>query len=181
MSPDAAVEQPISVSVCILRDISPAARTDDLSLSLDYFVIANDLRDSIQTKTFRGTRDVSRHITNVLAEVLSDFLDGLEVHVKVTQMRSPVHTRALGFEHLATFQPDRSWIPRKAMQFVLGLSCPVIIGVNPQERKYKQDVVVDFEIESDGHGLDGEATDLRLITETLYDVSELLPISPTNQ
>ena len=175
---DAAVEQPISVSVCISHDVSPAARTDDLSLSLDYYVIANFLRNSIQNETFHGLRDVSRHISSALADVLADFLDGLEVHVGVVQLRSPVHTRALRFDYLATFRPDGSCIPKHIMHHVLDLSCPLIIGVDPQERVYKQDVVVDLTIQSEGNGFDGEAIDLRLITETLYDVSKLLPTAP---
>ena len=172
IEPNAAVEQPILVSISIFHDVSPAAQTDDLSLSLNYFVIANDIKNATQTKSFSGLRDVSRHISNVLSDTLANFLDGLEVHIKVVQLRSPLHTKTVGIEHIANFQSDRSWVPSQITHFVEDLSCPAIIGVNPQERIEKQDVMVNLAIESEGHGLDGEAIDLRVVTKTLYDVSD---------
>jgi FolB domain-containing protein len=171
VKPNQAVEQPISVSVSIIYDVSPAARTDDLFLSLDYSVLTKSIRKCVESQSFSGLRDVSRHISDALATALVDFLDGLQVHLKVVQLKSPLYTKTVSIEHLATFRSDRSWVPSQITHFVEDLSCSSIIGVNPHERVEKQDVVVNLAIESDGHGFDGEAIDFRLITRTLCNVS----------
>jgi dihydroneopterin aldolase/2-amino-4-hydroxy-6-hydroxymethyldihydropteridine diphosphokinase/dihydropteroate synthase len=163
--------------VSIIYDVSPAAQTDDLFLSLDYSVLTKSIRKCVESQSFVGLQNVSRHICDALASALVDFLEGLRVHLKVVQLKAPLYTRTVSIEHVATFRSDRSWVPSQIIHFVEDLACSAIISVNPHERVEKQDVLVNLAIESDGHGLDGEAIDIRLITRTLCNVSGFLHIS----
>lgn len=115
---------------------------------------------------------MSRHISDALVDILANYLDRLEVHIKVVQLKSPLHTKTVGIEHVAKFQSDRSWIPSQITHFVEDLICHAIIGVNPQERVEKQNVVVNLTIESGEDGLRGSTIDFRSLTKTLYDVSD---------
>lgn len=170
--PGVAVEQPISVTLSIFHDVSSTARTDDLSFSPNYSSIAKCIRKRIATRSFSHLRDVSRHISGALADAVDGrCLDELRVRVKVVQLKSPLHTKTVAIEHLATFRADKSWVPSQITHFVEDLSCDTIVGIHPHERVEKQDVVVNFAVESEGYGLDGDPVDFRLIIRTIYDVS----------
>jgi len=174
------VEQPVLVTVSIFYDVSLAARTDDLTLSLDYSLVTKSIRRAIGNKSFQDLRDLSRQVTDTLGSTLVDVIEGLEVYVKVIQVKPPLHTKAVGIEHHAIFGLDRSWTPTQVTHFVEDLVCPAIIGVNAVERFEKQDVVMNLSIDTGKHGLnDDPSVDLRLVTEVLYQVSMLCPSCPT--
>ena len=177
------VEQPVLVTVSIFYDVSLAARTDDLTLSLDYSLVTKSIRRAIGNKSFNDLRDLSRQVTNTLGSTLVDVIEGLEVYVKVIQVKPPLHAKAVGIEHHAIFGLDRSWTPRQVTHFVEDLVCPAIIGVNAAERVEKQDVVVKLSIDTGKHGLnDDPSVDLCLVTKVLYEVSFLCPclLNPAN-
>jgi len=163
-----AVEQPITISLVIFHDVSQAAQTDDLSLSLNYAIVAKHVRRSIELNSFQHLQSLARHITDALSQILEG---GTEVQIKLVQLRSPLHTKTVGIEYVAKFHSDRSWAPSGVTYFVEDLVCPAIIGVNPAEREEKQDVVVNLAIKTGEDEL-GEETevDLRNITKSLYEV-----------
>jgi len=168
------VEQPVLVTASIFYDVSLAARTDDLTLSLDYSLVTKKIRRAIGNKPFQDLRDLSRQVTNTLGSTLVDVIEGLEVYVKVIQMKPPLHTKFVGIEHHAIFGLDRSWTPRQVRYFVEDLVCPAIIGVNAAERVEKQDVVVKISINTGKKGLnDDPSLNLRFVSEILYKVRVL--------
>ena len=169
--PAVSVEQPISVSLSIFHDVSSAGRTDDLSFSLNYSSIAKCIRKRIAARSFSHLQDVSCQVSGALTDALDGrCLDGLRVGVRVLQIKSPLHTKSVGIEHLATFRADRLWAPSHVIHFIEGLSCDAIVGIHPHERVEKQDVVVNLAIESKAYGLVGDPVDFRLIIKTIYDV-----------
>jgi len=165
-----AVEQPINVSLVIFHDVSQAAQTDDLSLSLNYAIIAKHVRRSVESHSFKHLQNLSRHITDALSQILEG---GTEVQIKLVQLRSPLHTKTVGIEYVAKFHSDRSWTPSGVTYFVEDLVCPAIIGVNPAEREEKQDVVVNLAINT---GDEEPEVDLRNITKSLYEVECYPPL-----
>ncbi|KDR77203.1 hypothetical protein GALMADRAFT_139215 [Galerina marginata CBS 339.88] len=168
-------EQPISISLSIFHNVSAAAQTDDLRLSIDYADIANRIKGAVVHTPFICLQDLSRQICTAIGSfsTLAHLLDGLEVKVIVKQLKAPLHCKTVSIEHLAKFSADGSWIPEKITHHVEDLISSPIIGVGEVERSEEQDVVVNLSIDTGDKGLDREEwIDLRLVTRMLFDEIE---------
>lgn len=103
--------------------------------------------------------------------MLQAILNGLQVQIKLTQLKAPLHCKTVGLEYLATFSSGRAWAASKIRHSVRELICPAIIGVNSVERLEKQDVVVNLFIDSQEQGfIERDPLDLRKLAKVLYEV-----------
>ncbi|KAF9564085.1 Dihydropteroate synthase [Agrocybe pediades] len=117
-------------------------------------------------------QDLSRHICDTIGKLslLKDMLDGLEVYLKVTQLRSPLHSKSISIEHFARFSLGGSWTPRNVRHVVEDIVCPAIIGINVAERLEKQDIVVNLTVDTREQGLSPQDwINVRFIVQTLYE------------
>ncbi|KAF8902583.1 Dihydropteroate synthase-like protein [Gymnopilus junonius] len=169
---DDPVEQPISISLSVFHDVAEAAHSDDLSHTIDYAEISREIKSGAASKSFVCIQDLSAHICSAIGSLssLKSLLDGLQVYLKVTQLKSPLHSKAIAIEHSAVFSADGSWSPRKITHHVEDLTCATIIGVNVAERLEKQDVVVNVTVDTGDKGLDRDDwIDLRALTRLVYE------------
>ncbi|KAF9530613.1 Dihydropteroate synthase-like protein [Crepidotus variabilis] len=165
------VEQPVSATISIFYDVSKAALGDDLTQSLNYAVVSKKIRASVtNVKSLECLQDLARHISRVLAEILEHVLEDLDVHIQVTQLKAPLHVKSVSVECLAKLGPESRSQISDAVLSLNDLICPAIIGVNPAERRDKQDVVVNLKIATGSHGilLDDEWLNFRLISDAIY-------------
>ncbi|KAF8964785.1 Dihydropteroate synthase-like protein [Flammula alnicola] len=165
-------EQPISISIFIYHNVSRTANADDLSYSINYSDIAKEIRASVISTPFICLQDLSRHICNAIHEFSSlvNLLGGLEIRIRVAQLKAPLHCKTVAVEHLAKFSSDGSWSAHEITHIVEDLTCPTIVGVGSAERLEKQDVVVNLSINTGEQGLDQrDWIDLRALTRILYE------------
>lgn len=168
------VDQPISVSISIFFDVSTTAETDDLSHSLNYADVAQRVRASIGSDTFVCIQDLSRHLSDTVAKILMECRSGLDVLIRVNQLKAPLHARCVAVEQVAKCLLDGSWTASKIVHYVEDLICPTIIGINAAERWEKQDVVLNLCIDTGPQGLaPQEWIDLRVVTKEVYEVCSL--------
>jgi len=171
------VEQPVSISLSIFYDVAETAQSDELEHSINYADIAKRLRDVVTDRKdengFLCLQDLSRHICYSIGAFpsLLHILDGLEIHIKVKQLKSPLHSKAVSIEHFAKFCADGSWRPQRIKHVVEDLFCPVIVGVEVAERLEKQDVVVNLSIDTGEQGLfPQDWINIRYVIQTVYEV-----------
>lgn len=154
-------------------NVKQAASLDDITCSINYSHIAKNLRNAILPRQFESLQDLAINVADILKNLpmLQAILDGLQIQIKVTQLRAPLHCKTVGLEYLIVFSSDGAWAASKIHQFIGDLICPAIIGVNSAERLEKQDVVVDSSIDSQERGLsEKDRLDFRYLARVLYDV-----------
>ena len=146
---------------------------DDITYSINYYDIANGLQNATLPQKFDFLQDLATSVADVLKNLplLQAILDGLQIQIKITLLKAPLHCKTIGLEYLATFSSDRAWAASKISYFVGNLTCPTIIGVNSAERLEEQDVVVNLSIDSQERDLIQKTRlDLRNLTKMLYEV-----------
>ena len=170
------VQQPISISLSFLYNVQQAASSDDITRSINYSYITKELRNAVLPRQFESLQDLAINVAQILKilPMLQTILDGLQVQIKVTQLKAPLHCKTIGLEYLATFSSDGAWTASKIYHSVGDLTCPTIIGVNPAERLEKQDIVVNLSIGSQQRdSIQNDWLNLRNLTKVLYEVWSL--------
>lgn len=161
-------EQPISLTIGILTDVSGASQADDIKQTIDYAELANRVQNSLasDSQTFDGLEDILAHICTLLVSEVDR-----EVEVKIVQLRAPLHCKTTGIHFKALISRNGSWTTSKVTHFIEDLTCPTVVGILDVERQEKQDVIANVSIETDEDGLSPENwIDLRHITQILYKV-----------
>ncbi|KAF5325517.1 hypothetical protein D9619_009704 [Psilocybe cf. subviscida] len=159
-------EQPISLTIGILTDVSGAAQADDIKQTIDYAELADRVQNSLasDSQTFDGLEDILAHICPLLVSEVDR-----EVEVKIVQLRAPLHCKTTGIHFKAVISRNGSWTTSKVTHFIDDLTCPTVVGILDVERQEKQDVIANVSIETDEDGLSPENwIDLRHITQILY-------------
>jgi dihydroneopterin aldolase/2-amino-4-hydroxy-6-hydroxymethyldihydropteridine diphosphokinase/dihydropteroate synthase len=155
--------QPVLVSLVIAFDISKVAETDDLSFSIDYSDISKQLTEAVSGESYSSLEALSDSIFHFAFRHWSDIS---ELSVKVLQMKSPIHSQAIGLESSQirgeTLYNDR--------YFVQGLTCQAILGVNACERVEKQNVSINLSVERQRRS--SGPFDFRVLTRRIYDVRQ---------
>jgi dihydroneopterin aldolase / 2-amino-4-hydroxy-6-hydroxymethyldihydropteridine diphosphokinase / dihydropteroate synthase len=166
----AAVQQTVSVSLSVPLDVRKTALTDNLVHSVNYSVLSQTLRNSLESKnTFSSLEAFVIHVFHSLLGTASTRIQ--ELRVKVVQLKSPLHAKSVGLEAVGTVQRDGEWSVSHIKHFVENLDCHAIIGVNPLEREEKQVVKVNICLEGCLEHLSETVwIDLRGLTRTLYNV-----------
>lgn len=132
------------------------------------------MRASIGSDTFVCIQDLSRHLSDTVAKILMECRSGLDVLIRVNQLKAPLHAKCVAVEQVAKCLPDGSWTASKIVHYVEDLICPTIIGINAAERWEKQDVVLNLCIDTGPQGLaPQEWIDLRVVTKEVYEVCSL--------
>lgn len=167
-------QQPISISLSFLYNTKQAASSDDIAYTINYFHIAAELQKAILPQQFESFQHLAINVTDFLKNLpgLQAILSGLQIQIKITQLKAPLHCKTVGLEYLATFSSDGAWTASKIYYSVGDLICPTIVGVNSAERLEKQDVVVNLTIDSQEQDLrQKDRLDFRNLAKVLYDVS----------
>jgi dihydroneopterin aldolase/2-amino-4-hydroxy-6-hydroxymethyldihydropteridine diphosphokinase/dihydropteroate synthase len=165
-----AVRQPVIVSLSVSHDIRQTASTDDLVHSVNYSVLAKNLRKSLELKNiFSSLEDFAIHIFDTLLGSGSTHVR--ELHIKVVQLKPPLHVKSVGLEAVGAILHGGERRFSHIKHFVEDLVCHAIVGVNPPEREEKQVVNVNFYLEGCWEHLSENVwIDLRGLTRTLYEV-----------
>jgi dihydroneopterin aldolase / 2-amino-4-hydroxy-6-hydroxymethyldihydropteridine diphosphokinase / dihydropteroate synthase len=156
-----------------LYSVKHAASLDDITYSINYYDIANELQNAILLQKFDFLQDLAISVADVLKNLplLQAILDGLQIQIKITLLKAPLHCKTIGLEYLATFSSDRAWAASKISYFVGNLTCPTIVGINSAERLEAQDVVVNLSIDGqEWDSIQRTRLDLRNLSKMLYEV-----------
>lgn len=142
------VPQPILVSLTIPTNIKPAAATDDLRHSIDYSKVCKSIVAYFddQDEIPAGGYSLELLASIILSVIFANFPDIGELSVRLVQLKSPVHTKAVGIQ--TTWNRNESRVGGDRL-FVENLDCEIILGVNQCEREEKQNVLFDVQIEQD--------------------------------
>lgn len=164
----AAVQQPVIVSLSVPHDVRRTASTDHLVHSVNYSVLSDHLRDSLELKnTFLSLEEFAIHMFDTLLGAES--LRIPELRIKITQLTPPLHAKSVGLEAVGTVPRRGDWSVSHMKHFVEDLDCDAIIGVNPLEREEKQVVKVNFCLDGCFEHLSKNVwIDLRGLTRTLH-------------
>ncbi|KAJ3512686.1 hypothetical protein NLJ89_g3383 [Agrocybe chaxingu] len=163
------VEQPISISLSIFYNISRTAWRDDLRFSLNYAEVAKVIRKATISKSFLCIQGVSRHVSDTVFQNFTP-RGASETHVRVVQLKGPLHCRSVAVEHLAGLSQDANWQRRNIIHHIEDLTSPVIVGVKAAERLEKQDVVINVSIDTGLQGLSPEdGIEIRSVTSHIYE------------
>ncbi|KAJ3862601.1 Dihydropteroate synthase [Lentinula novae-zelandiae] len=148
--------QPVHISLAIPHDISSAARSDDLSQSINYSTLASTLRTCLsptvashEEPAFESLEQILFRCFDVL--LLHETTSALRLpgaQIKIVQLKPPLHCKALAIEGEAAFGPSASWRLTKIDHIVEDLGCNPIIGVNPAERLERQLVRINITVET---------------------------------
>lgn len=154
----------------LLYNVKQAASLDDITYSINYHEFANELQ-TILPRNFDSLQDLAINVADILKNLpmLQTILDGLQVQLKITQLKAPLHCKTIGLKYLATFFSDGAWAASQISYFVENLTCPAIIGILA-ERLEKQDVIVNLSIDSQRDTIQKNPLDFRNLTKVLYEV-----------
>jgi dihydroneopterin aldolase/2-amino-4-hydroxy-6-hydroxymethyldihydropteridine diphosphokinase/dihydropteroate synthase len=176
----AAVQQPVLVSLAVPHNVRTAASTDDLLHTVNYSLLSNNLRNSLETKsTFASLETFAIHVFDTFLGPGSALEPPIqELHIKLVQLKPPSSAKVVGLEAAGTVLRPGEWNVSNIKHFVEDLDCHAIIGVNPPEREEKQLVRLNFCLEGCLEELRSEGVwiDFRGMTRTLYEVCALLMI-----
>ncbi|TFK40337.1 Dihydropteroate synthase-like protein [Crucibulum laeve] len=166
-----ATPQPVLISVSIPYDIRHTASTDDLSHSINYATLSNEIRDLVSSGSFKSLDDLSSRIYSALSASSLKAHPGIhQLHLKVIQTKAPLHCREVGLESIANILPAGQWEVVNVKHFLDDLTCPTIIGINPAERLEKQVVKIRITISSEKPELvAGQWLDFRALIRHLYE------------
>ncbi len=86
--------QPFEVDIVIDTDIAPAARSDDLSATVDYSTVVTAVIEIIETRSYA----LLETLTTAIAEDVSEMAGVLGVTVEVRKLRPPLpaHVDSVG-------------------------------------------------------------------------------------
>ncbi|KAF9078422.1 Dihydropteroate synthase-like protein [Rhodocollybia butyracea] len=165
--------QPILVSLAIPHDIKATAMSDDLSKSINYSTLASNLRTFLSPKSTSDEKPAFEFLEQILFRSFDMLLSPEPpsaprlsgAHLKVVQLKPPLHCKTLVVECEAITGTDKAWNLTKFLHRIEDLECQTIIGVNPAERLEKQLVRINISIDtsnSSKHSLDYRALIRRL-------------------
>ncbi|TFK29528.1 Dihydropteroate synthase [Coprinopsis marcescibilis] len=164
------VLQPISISLHIDYDIRTTAATDDLSCSIDYAQLVDQLRDWLCSDTFRSFSNL-HHIVQVISKFVTQQYSGVfeSYDLKVSQVKAPAQCNRVSVFHRSAMVHNQ-WRTSYMVYSIEDLLCPTIVGVEPQERVDRQTVIVNCKIENTKENVLIEAPDLRALVKQIYEV-----------
>lgn len=168
--------QPMTCSINIFHDVTPASATDDLNLSIDYSSISKKLGSvfpgsgpTAETVPYRSIEAVVAQALEVVQDALTD-TTVTEVQARVVQLKAPLHCKDVGIEAWSS-RINGKWQISKILHFVTDFVCPTIIGVNDAEREEQQNVAVNISIETHNVSLYHINLDFRSLARFLWAVS----------
>jgi len=166
------VLQPILVTLSIAHDLRRTALTDDLSYSINYASICSTLCQRVTSN------DVTESL-EALSKRIFDLVFGLEdqsviqeVHLKVLQIKAPLHCKTIGVDSIAKVGNGHAWGVDSVRHFCEDIECQAIVGLNACEREVKQVVRLDISIENPTGDLErSNWLDFPVLIRRLYTVS----------
>lgn len=173
------VQQPVLVTLSVPHDVRQTASTDDLSHSINYAALAERLRESLHPgATFGSLEGFASYIFETLLESGPGTTSSSTLHISITQLKSPLHSKAVGLVANAVLSAVLTaprWIASHIRYFLKDIECHAIVGVNDCEREEKQIVKLNISVEGCSEDLEEEHWfDFRGLTRTLYEVCLLV-------
>lgn len=170
--------QPISLSIDIVHDVSPAGASDDLRLSINYSSVSKLLEAALTGISYPSLEDVLHRALAEVHEVLKSATIA-QIKISIIQLKPPLHCKNVGLEAWSALEND-TWEIARTRHFVTDFVRPTIVGVNDVERVEEQDVVVNVSIEAHAVPLSSVKLDFRKLTRTLWTVcpSFILRVDP---
>lgn len=169
------IQQPVLVTLTVPHDVRQAASTDDLSHSINYAALADRLRESLHPEaTFGSLENFATYVFETLLESRPGATNPSTLHISITQLKSPLHSKAVGLEANAVVSAILTaprWSVSHIRHFLKDIECHAIVGVNDCEREEKQIVKLNVSVEGCTGDLEEERWfDFRGLTRTLYEV-----------
>lgn len=149
-------KQPVILDVSIepRHDLTPAAKADDVSQTLDYGKLYKRIVQHLGSATASGARELGFQIKDLI-EASSQAYE-IKLHLpraNLRAMRGIFHTLRLAHAP----DPDGSYVKVCVeIHRIVGIHCRCIIGVNEHERFQKQEVVIELEFQQVSSELDRE-------------------------
>lgn len=136
--------QPLLISVTLEADVRQAAANDDLTNSTNYGTLAKEILavfKSAPEREYEGMEELAEAVAGLAVVKLTD--ESYHVHVIVKAPKLLLHDAVLSLEIDRSSDVSVQW----GQQWKWSISdwkVPLLIGMNPPERKAKQIVVIDL-------------------------------------
>lgn len=138
--------QPILISVTLEADVRQAAANDDLTNSTNYGTLAKEILAAFKPaseREFKGMEELAETMAKLAVVKLTD--ESYHVRVVVKAPKLLLQDAMLSLEIDRSVYAHAQWGEHWKWS-IDGWKVPVLIGMNPPERKAKQIVIIDLQL-----------------------------------
>ena len=138
--------QPLLISVTLEADVRQAAANDDLTNSTNYGTLAKEILAAFKStpeREYKGIEELAEIVAKLAVVKLTD--ESYHVRIVVKAPKLLLQDAALSLEIDRSQDVHSQWGEHWKWN-IEGWKVPVLIGMNPPERKAKQMVIIDLQL-----------------------------------